>query len=388
MKALKTNLILLLIAGGGLTGALGQFSSGSDGSYGPIDITAHTTLVVPADGIFHATTINIAAGTSLRFNRNAHNTPVYLLATGDVTISGDIVVSGNTANNVAGGLGGPGGFDGGNPASVSTPPGDGFGPGAGRAGAGGVGNVAQAAGPGGYATTSGTTSTNKGAAYGSALLIPMVGGSGGGGTEGTPGFGGGGGGGAILIASSTRIHLTSSSADIFAQGGGSQNSTYVNGGSGGAIRLVAPVISGNGNLRVDGSHFGAPGRIRVDTMDRTGLGLNYLPSGITSIGSLMVVFPTPVPRLDIIEAAGTTIPEGSDPVVFILPFGSSPDRTVRVQAQDFNDIVPITVVLTPDNGPSVQYEAEIDNQTTNPAEVTVNVTLPVNVQTTIHAWTR
>lgn len=118
------------------------------------------------------------------------------------------------------------------------------------------------------------------------------------------------------------------------------------------------------------------------------MNLGYDPVGVTSIGSLMIVFPSPIPRLDIIEAAGTTISEGSGPVTLTLPFGSTAERTVRVQAKDFNGIVPISVVLTPDNGDSVIYEAEIDNLTTNPAEVTVNVTLPVNVQTKISAWTR
>lgn len=152
--------------------------------------------------------------------------------------------------------------------------------------------------------------------------------------------------------------------------------------------MVAPVITGNGTLRVDGTSWGAPGRIRVDTLDRVGMSLGFTPSGITSIGSLMIVFPTPVPRLDIIEAAGTSIAEGSGPVVLTLPFGSSAERTIVVQARDFNSVVPVAVVLTPDNGDSVTYETTIDNQSTNPASATVNVTLPVNVQTKINAWTQ
>src|SRR5262245_20340305 len=42
--------------------AAAQFNSGSIGSYGPIDVTVGTvTLAVPDDGIFHCTTINVAA---------------------------------------------------------------------------------------------------------------------------------------------------------------------------------------------------------------------------------------------------------------------------------------------------------------------------------------
>jgi len=388
MKKIQILLAVGLLIGGSTRALAQAFSSGSDGSYGPIDITVNTVLDVPPDGIFHATTITVGPNVTLSFNRNALNTPVYLLATGDVTLTGDIDVSGLSGNSVVGGLPGPGGFNGGNPGSVSTPAGDGYGPGGGKAGTGGTGNSDHHAGPGGHATVSSATSTNKGAAYGSALLIPVVGGSGGAGSFGTPGYGGGGGGGGLLIASDTRIDFTTTLADIRALGGNSLNSSWSNGGSGGAIRLIAPVVSGNGRLDVVGRNWGAAGRIRIDTLDRTALNLTFNPAGITSIGSLMTVFPTPVPRLDIIEAAGTVIPVGSGPVVFTLPFGSSTNRTVRVQARDFNDVVPIRVVLTPDNGSGISYDAEIDNQTANPAEVTVNVDLPVNVQVAIDAWTR
>ena len=57
------------------------FSSGSDGSYGPMIITNNTTLDMPADGIFHCTTITIASTFNLSFKRNLLNTPVFLLAT-------------------------------------------------------------------------------------------------------------------------------------------------------------------------------------------------------------------------------------------------------------------------------------------------------------------
>jgi hypothetical protein len=118
------------------------------------------------------------------------------------------------------------------------------------------------------------------------------------------------------------------------------------------------------------------------------MNLNFSPAGVTSVGSMMVVFPTPNPRLDIIEAAGTAIPEGSGPVSLLLPFGSDPNRTIKVQARDFNDSVPIALVLTPDNGPPTLYQSVIDNRAANPATTTINVALPLNVQTYIHAWTR
>ena len=103
---------------------------------------------------------------------------------------------------------------------------------------------------------------------------------------------------------------------------------------------------------------------------------------------MMIVFPTPNPRLDVIEAAGTAVPVGSGPVFVQLPFGSSPNRIIKVQARDFNDVVPITVQLTPDNGSPVTYQAQIDNRAANPAQADVSVTLPLNVQTAVHVWTR
>jgi hypothetical protein len=61
---------------------------------------------------------------------------------------------------------------------------------------------------------------------------------------------------------------------------------------------------------------------------------------------------------------------------------------VTVQASDFNAMVPISVVLTPDSGLPVIYQATIDNVASNPAQTVVNVAVPINVVVTIHAWTR
>ncbi len=375
--------ILLLAA----VPALAQnFSSGSTGADLALTVTTEVTMDVPPNGIFNFTTINIASGHTLRLKRNVANTPVYLLATGNVTIAGQINLDAAGGNGVVGGLGGPGGFDGGSPGSVSVPPGSGYGPGAGRGGTATVNN--DGAGGGSFATvgTAGT-SLNRGAVYGNALLIPLVGGSGGGGTAGTPGSGGGGGGGAILIASTTRIDMPNSGS-VVARGGTYNGGAY-NAGSGGGIRLVAPVIAGAGTLSVDSSAGAGLGRIRVDAIDRTGMGFNFVPTSVTSVGSLMLVFPTPLPRLDILEAAGTAIAEGSGPVQLQLPFGSSPNRTIKVQARDFNAVVPITLVLTPDHGASLTYTGSIDNTgAKNPAAVTLDVVLPINEQTTVNVYSK
>jgi hypothetical protein len=359
------------------------FDAGSTGADGPLNITSNTVLALPTNGIFHFTTIHVAAGTTLTFTRNSLNTPVHLLAVSNVTINGTIDVSGQFGNSTAGGRGGPGGFDGGMPGlDANTPPGAGYGPGAGRGGAQCCG--ISSAGAGGYSGAGGQTTTNKGAAYGSPLLMPLAGGSGGGGYAGNPGVGGGGGGGAILIASSTRIDINNPGRVLANGSGGCYND-----GSGGAIRLLAPLVTGNGTLNAfpGCNGGGSAGRIRVDTTNRRLMTL--VSSPVASIGANMASFPNVSSRLDIVEAAGTTIPVGTPaPVSVQLPFGSTSNRTVTVQASDFNAVVPISVVLTPDSGAPLVYQTTIDNLANNPAQTVVNVNVPVNVVVTINAWTR
>jgi hypothetical protein len=383
MRQLITILVILLTV---TSMAMAQpFDAGSTGADGPLNVTVNTTLNLPPSGIFNYTTINVAAGVTLSFNRNALNTPVYLLATSNVTINGAIDVSGSAGSGSGGGRGGPGGFDGGYPGlDANTPPGAGLGPGG--APGGGQCCFSGSAGAGGYATIGGATqTTNKGATYGSPLLIPLVGGSGGGGQSSTI-IGGGGGGGAILIGSNTRIDVNAPSGIIRANGGGFCPNGP-NGGSGGAIRLVAPLVTGNGTLNAIGACNGGDGRIRLDTTNRRAVSFSGPPT--PSIGANLAVFPTPIPRLDIVDAAGTSIPEGTNgPVTIQLPFGSSSNRTVTVQARDFNAVVPISVVLTPDSGRAQVYLSTIDNAASNPAQATVDVTVPVNTVVSVNAWTR
>jgi len=370
------------------TSTFGQnFDNGSTGALGDVVIDQNTTIDLPADGKLHYNTLQVNPNVTLRFKRNALNTPVYILSKGQVTISGTIDVSGSISPNdaPAGGPGGPGGFDGGKPGFSDFAPGAGYGPGAARGGNGDANNPA-GAGSGAYANVSSTfNNTNKGAAYGGALLIPMVGGSGGGGTDGSPGRGGGGGGGALLISSNVRIHHL---GRITANGGG-PNGSSGNGGSGGAVRLIAPVVSGTGEVNVFGvNDWAGRGRIRVDTIDRSDLRLNFQPIATLSVGANMFIFPQPLPRLDVVNVAGTAIAEGSNPVQVQLPFGSSPNRNVIVRATGWGRSVPIRVVLTPDSGAPISVDAEINNTTQNPAEVSVPVVFPVNNLVSVQAWTR
>jgi len=127
-------------------GAIAQtFSSGSTGADGAFNPTANVTIPLPPSGVFNYTTVNIPAGVTVRYLRNTGNTPVTILASGDVTIAGTIDISGAsgvqgsgsaTLIGPGGGAGGPGGFDGGTGSNgiLGVVGGTGLGPGGGGAG--------------------------------------------------------------------------------------------------------------------------------------------------------------------------------------------------------------------------------------------------------------
>ena len=350
----------LLLSSALLTVPLAQaqpFISGSTGAYGAMNITSNTTLDMPSNGVFHCTTITVASGVTLKFNRNPLNTPVYLLAQSNILVQGTIDVSGGLGNSQVGGAGGPGGFDGGPAGQLGYPPGAGQGP-----GAGGVVTNSQYVGANASfgtlgSTPYGTAQSGSGATYGNALLVPLVGGSGGGGSM-PPGAGYSGGGG----------------------------------GGGGGVRLIAPIVrTGVSTIDLLGgpSAYGGYGRARIDTTDRRFINGSTLTGGPWTVGANMVVFPIPTPQLSIIQAAGTVIAEGTPaPVQIQLPYNSTTNRTVTVQARDFNAVVLVDVLLTPESGASVKYQTNIDNTVVNPATAVVNVVVPVNTVVNVKAWTR
>ena len=101
------------------------FDSGSTGTDGDFNPTADTQLQLPADGILNFKSVNIPTGVTVSFKKNAANTPVYLLAQGNLTLAGKIDISGGNSTDVSAagngnltddgipGAGGPGGYDGG-----------------------------------------------------------------------------------------------------------------------------------------------------------------------------------------------------------------------------------------------------------------------------------
>ncbi|MFQ5839703.1 MAG: hypothetical protein ACE5HK_03175, partial [Candidatus Methylomirabilales bacterium] len=357
-------------------GAAQSFSSGSTGVDGPFNPTCtptpcSVTVTLPPDGVFNFTTITIPSGVTVIFTRNAANTPVILLATGNVTINGTIDVSGGSGTTFGRpGPGGPGGFEGGAGADGVTTVQGGFGLGPGRGlrgnninGAGGGGGYGTA-GTGGAGPTSGGTHGAGGPAYGSPFLRPILGGSGGGGGGASLGNqfggGGGGGGGAIVIASSTSIALNQLPS-IRADGGtGSNGSGGGGGGSGGAIRVIAPTITGFGSLRAKGGFAGSPfggrgadGRIRVEatTLSFTGGTIPLATSGLPQ-----PVFPgTGQPTLTIASVGGVSAPanpSGSTLAApdILLPAGTTSPVTVTLTASNIPLGTTILVTATPQSG--------------------------------------
>ena len=358
-----------------------QFSSGSTGADGPLVVaqSANVTLQVPPDGKFNYTTITINSFATVRFIRNARNTPVYMLATGNVIINGTIDVGGEDAG--AGGdftlqgRGGPGGGDGGRGGPTpSVAGGDGLGPGGGH---GGIENGAQAIGGGGggyqsvganaQSWTSGVPGSG-GSTYGTAWVQPLAGGSGGGGgagsasTGGTGGGGGGGGGGAILIASSGTI---SGNGLVLAQGGiGQRGATNAGaprcdgtggGGSGGAIRLLATAITfptgrafvtgGNTNGAVcagSGGGIGGSGFTRFEVLFGGTLDISLIPT------------------LSITRVAGIDAPANLTGYGDItIPVGTPNPVSVELRATGIPPGGTVTVTVSPSSGPSVSVTSTI-----------------------------
>ena len=387
MKKIFRTFLVLSCALAGSRVRAADFVSGSDGSYGAIDITGSTTTALPPDGVINATTVHVGGNyTVWSFSANAANTPVVILATGDIVIDGyqaGINVNGASENTILGSVGGPGGFAGGKGVpDVSTLPSSGEGPG------GGDGGAYYTADPAGDGTFGCSTDTNPhdGKPYGNAVLLRLVGGSGGGG--GSNGYGGGGGGGAILLASSTKILLAVNSY-VIANGG---TGSLAGSGSGGAVRLVAPIIEGGGGIQVTGP-AGNHGRVRIDRSSPAPLSIGVSPPCAYSAGNIMKVTADSVGSLRLVSVAGHSIATSDPGPVFVeLPPGSPASQNVIVRATGYSGVVPIQVVLTPESGPRQTVNASIDMSLDGDGDgvldVVVGVQIPANTPTHVEAWTR
>jgi len=287
-------------------------STGADGDFTPTNSMPTTgwsisnnvvTVTNKSDGIFNFRSINISNAWTVRFTANTLNTPVYLLATGNVVIAGTIDVSGETVTGATAGHGGPGGYGGGN---ASLKDGWGHGPGFGVD----CGSDYNAA----FGRTLGLNCDDFGQrrAYGTIDLVPMIGGSGGAATSAT--YGGGGGGGAILIASSGTITM---SGRISADGGTGNNGE----GSGGAIKLMANTITGEGVISaVPYNGSGGEGRIRLEACVDQRMSATA-PSATFATPGIIILNPTPTITVASIGGQNTPWPPSGS-------ITSTPDMTV------------------------------------------------------------
>lgn len=408
------------------------FNSGSTGADGALSDTVFPasctksgttiTCTLPESGVYNFTTINLPQGYTLKFNRNSRNTPVTLLASGNVTIIGTIDVQGQNGNSYQaslgfggrppGGLGGPGGFDGGSGGSKFDPflsgaSGDGPGGGGGgnfsgtTAGGGGGGGFFSNGAPGDSTNT--TLIGPGGLRYGTKTLLPLIGGSGGGGGAGSTseyGGPGGGGGGAIVIASSGTIAF-GSGGNVVAQGGFAENiassgfscgSSGGGAGAGGAIRLVATSISGNGTFNVlhGGTRIcsvarggdGSKGYVRIEAYNYNNWTPVFFPdNSVASFGLPSPVTLTPnTPQITITSVAGQTPanpPTGSlhSPPDVQLPASQANPIAVALSAANILVGTVITVTVTPETGGQVAVQSTPLAGTTAASTATANVNL-------------
>jgi len=338
---------------------LGQatFSSGSNGSLGAFAPAVNTNVTLPPDGILNYTTINIPAGVTVGFIPNSANTPVTMLATGDVTIGGVLTLNGQSGGSASalvtfnpGAPPGAGGFRGGQGGSkgvTNNTASNGLGPGGGTAGSHNF-NLPTAVG-----ATYGAPSTFV-------SLIPLFGGSGGGGADGglaslgnadIAGGAGGGGGGAIVIASTTKITVT---GQILANGGAGGNfnqfTCAASSGSGGAIRLVAPVVINTGSIQAVGgplggcSTNGGPGRIRIEAIAPGQINsTNPAANIVTGTNALGPIWTGSVPALINLPTVSITSVGGQAPPP--VPTGSYAVPDIILPNTTTNP-VPITITAT------------------------------------------
>lgn len=355
-------LVFLLLTGGTQTHA--AFVSGSTGTLGAFNPTVNTVVTLPPDGILNYTTVTVPSGVTVTFKRNTWNTPVFLLATGAVSIVGTIDVSGSDGGVNEIGKGGPGGFDGGYGGAASISGGNGMGPGRGEPGEYPSGN----GGGGGFGASGnngkGVNPGNGGMAYGNARLLPLIGGSGGGGAGGSStaiGWPGGGGGGAIVIASSTAITVTGA---IMANGGMTYRNDYARygGGGSGGIKLVSNTVSGNGNLTAAGGSgslsegdggMGGAGIIRIEATINNRTAATNPPY---SFGAPRGVFVPIMPTLKITSVGGSAVPlnptgnYNQPDIILSSTFNSNPSVTVNVSAQNIPLPSNVTVTALPQYG--------------------------------------
>jgi hypothetical protein len=407
-KAVIRGLAAAIALAGAQPAMAQSFSSGSTGADGPLSKTTfgNTDITVRAGGVYHHTTVSITAG-GLRYFRGTDNSPVVILATGDVTIGANTILSVNGndgaasigSNPTIGASGGPGGFNGGNGGvlGLNAVPGT-----AGHGPAGGA-----------PAPFSGTAPATYGAPTSFVALTPLFGGWGGGGGNGgasgqssAPGSSGGGGGGAILIASSTRVIINGSiRANGGALGGASLSVVQCSSaGAGGAIRVVAPEIIGTGNLQAirgggtcSGVLQAGDGRIRVEAFATQGFtgttapvaSVSNVPGAVSPAGNPAL---ENVPTLAIASVGGIPVPSTIAASYFAPDMALAPGTTnpvpVVINATNTPVGAPTSIALRsiPQSPGTASLTTASDHTGTfASSSATINATLAVGQVTVLQA---
>lgn len=325
------------------------FDSGSDGSDGALDLTGETGTLIfdPAtfnppldpdgDNIYHFTTITIPTDLTVKLSAEKLGaTPVVWLASGDVQLDGIIDLKGEDCGAASlarkSAVAGAGGFGGGLGSAEGLPATPGFGPGGGTPCTEAFSTTITWGGAGGHAVDGNVGQTcdtggTGGEAYGNPFLLPLIGGSGGAGSTRLDALSirGSAGGGALLIASSTKILFGvfgTDGGDILADGGFcSDNVASRGGGSGGAIRVIAPIIGGGYGTLIyaRGRSGGSDGRIRIEAFEYTLTSNSFSPQPTFGMPYPGTVFlPDSVPQVRVVSINGFPVPD-SPTGNFILP---------------------------------------------------------------------
>lgn len=412
-------LLLLLIL---TTAAFAQWTgSGSSGVDGALNIGTDTPGVIngvftfdpvalnldlDGDNIFHFTTITVRDNITVKFrsDRLRHPGPVVLLASGAVAIQGRLNLDGENGHAYDANesvrrpsIPGPGGYPGGAGAKVNGLAQAGFGPGGGR-----VATPASFGCPAGFVTnTTPSWCTGAGAppTYGNNLLQPLVGGSGGSGTTFSGqqfGAGGGAGGGAIRISSSVAIvfgasvntngsPVACSEQFYISVDGGAGGSNRGGPGTGGAVYLQAPVISGctnhvyaRGGFQADFGSASA-GRVRFDANNI----VNVTASPVTALPGPLVDVPLPSApaRIRITSINNVLAPAnpGGGYTVPDVTINSPNAVPVVVAASNIPINTPVTLFVSSEAGQDVASSQVNLNGTLASSTATINVTLPQGV---------
>ena len=375
MKTPLRHLALLLLIP---LAAQAQVNSGSNGSDGAFNPTTNIVINMAdhPNGIYQYTSVNISNVVAVTFIPNANNSPVVWLVQSNCVISGQINLDAQAAGPGVGGSGGPGGYAGGNAGSVPTP---GQGPGGGPAG-----SISSYGGTASYGSLG--SGTLQGSIYGNAFLLPLIGGSGGGGGGDYyhRSLAGGGGGGAILIAA-PNIQLN---GGISAGGGsgsfwndGSGGYGWGAGGSGGAVRLIANIISGTGSIAagVPYGSGGGLGRIRFDTYQNS---FGGTLAGVWTQGFQPIIIPTPGQGAQLIVTSVGGVPVSASPSGQLV----TPDAVLSAQQNNPISIVvhcsniplntQITVSVRPANGATVSATGLNNTGTLASSTATISITMP------------